>query len=156
METEKPLPALSKEEYERLAEQGPPVHDGDYFSLRHPPMKAGKRAKIFAPFAALRGFDAEVLARDEIYSVRPERDAECMQKLDHDLKFLQERIRFHPDIEVRCFQPCDDPDHEAYMRLGRIETVAGPLQEIDLMRQYLRIAGLKISFCDLLEIHFSL
>lgn len=35
-----------------------PVHDvWDEFSYRHPKMKPGQRAKIFAPFDALRGFD---------------------------------------------------------------------------------------------------
>ena len=29
----------------------------DDFWIRHPPMDSGHRAKIFAPFSALRGFD---------------------------------------------------------------------------------------------------
>ena len=36
---------------------GRPVHEKyDEFWLRHPPMDLGRRAKIFAPFDALRGF----------------------------------------------------------------------------------------------------
>lgn len=36
---------------------GPPVHERhDEFWLRHPPMNPGRRAKLFAPFDALRGF----------------------------------------------------------------------------------------------------
>ena len=34
-----------------------PVHDGDLFSRRHPAMTRLNRAKIFAPFAALVGFE---------------------------------------------------------------------------------------------------
>lgn len=37
-----------------------PVHDGDAFSRAHPKMELEKRAKIFLPFDALRGFKAEV------------------------------------------------------------------------------------------------
>ena len=45
---------------------GRPQHaEFDDFSLRHPKMPHGKRAKIFAPFDALRGF-GEVLAAEEL------------------------------------------------------------------------------------------
>ena len=34
-----------------------PDHNGDDFSRIHPKMRRGNRAKIFAPFDALSGFD---------------------------------------------------------------------------------------------------
>lgn len=34
-----------------------PRHDSDAFFRRHPPMNIRRRAKIFAPFAALKGYD---------------------------------------------------------------------------------------------------
>ena len=47
--------------YAELAKAGRPQHKKyDEFWCRHPPMDLGKRAKIFAPFAALRGFDEEI------------------------------------------------------------------------------------------------
>lgn len=47
--------------YAELAKAGRPQHRKfDEFWCRHPPMDPGKRAKIFAPFAALRGFDEEI------------------------------------------------------------------------------------------------
>ena len=45
-----------------------PVHDGDVFSRRHPKMTQLNRAKIFAPFAALTGFDSSVRAKEIIRS----------------------------------------------------------------------------------------
>ena len=44
-----------------------PVHDGDVFSRRHPKMTQLNRAKIFAPFAALTGFDSAVRAKEIPY-----------------------------------------------------------------------------------------
>ena len=45
--------------------QGKPVHDSlDPFSAKHPKMDVAKRAKIFAPFDALRGFSAAILAEE--------------------------------------------------------------------------------------------
>ncbi len=46
--------------------KGKPRHGRyDPFRIRHPSMELRKRAKIFAPFDALRGFD-EALAEKEI------------------------------------------------------------------------------------------
>lgn len=54
-----PMPADFK--YADLYRAGRPQHEKfDDFWCRHPPMDCGKRAKIFAPFNALRGFDREI------------------------------------------------------------------------------------------------
>ena len=46
--------------------RGKPVHDRfDPFRIRHPQMPAGRRAKIFAPFDALRGFSAAIMAEEQ-------------------------------------------------------------------------------------------
>lgn len=43
--------------YKQVLQKGRPRHDGaDPFRIRHPKMETGRRAKIFAPFDALRGF----------------------------------------------------------------------------------------------------
>ncbi|MBO4637472.1 MAG: hypothetical protein J5685_10045 [Clostridiales bacterium] len=46
--------------YEDIIGCSRPVHNGDDFSYRHPKMSTEDRAKIFAPFAALRGFEASI------------------------------------------------------------------------------------------------
>ena len=49
--------------YREVALKGKPKHERfDSFSVRHPQMDVGKRAKIFAPFDALKGFDDAVSA----------------------------------------------------------------------------------------------
>jgi hypothetical protein len=48
--------------YKNVLEKGRPVHDKyDSFSLKHPAMDLSRRAKIFSPFDALRGFDDELV-----------------------------------------------------------------------------------------------
>ena len=49
--------------YADIFQRGRPKHGTpgefstyDAFYIRHPPMKTSRRAKIFAPFAALKGF----------------------------------------------------------------------------------------------------
>lgn len=46
--------------YEDIIGLERPVHKGDEFSFRHPKMEIEDRAKIFAPFAALRGFESSI------------------------------------------------------------------------------------------------
>ena len=47
--------------YGKVLAKGKPVHDkNDSFSVRHPAMDLTKRAKIFSPFDALKGFDEEL------------------------------------------------------------------------------------------------
>ncbi|MGN0193619.1 MAG: hypothetical protein ACI39G_00705 [Pseudoramibacter sp.] len=55
-----------------LYQLGPPKHQGDAFSRRHPPMAVKNRAKIFAPFAALPPY-ARALnnCREEAVLVKP-------------------------------------------------------------------------------------
>ena len=45
-----------------------PQHDRcDDFSIRHPKMQMGQRAKIFSPYSALRGFDTVIDAARRLY-----------------------------------------------------------------------------------------
>ena len=48
----------------------------DEFWCRHPPMDLGKRAKIFAPFAALKGFDKEIRAAERRAALEQVREIE--------------------------------------------------------------------------------
>ena len=48
--------------YEDIMGLRRPVHRDDPFARRHPKMDRGNRAKLFAPFAALTGFDDVVHA----------------------------------------------------------------------------------------------
>ena len=48
--------------YQKVLRKGKPTHETDNrFALRHPPMDLTKRAKIFSPFDALRGFSTEII-----------------------------------------------------------------------------------------------
>ncbi len=47
--------------YRNVLEKGKPLHDKyDSFSIRHPTMDLSRRAKIFSPFDALKGFNEEL------------------------------------------------------------------------------------------------
>ena len=65
-----------------------PVHDFDGFSHRHPPMPRGKRAKLFAPFDALSGYDEALANVETIYVARPLPDETKQHERDEQLKNL--------------------------------------------------------------------
>ena len=57
------MPMPADFQYKAAYLHGKPRHEGgDPFRIRHPEMPCTKRAKIFAPFDALRGF-ADALAQ---------------------------------------------------------------------------------------------
>ena len=63
-----PLPADFR--HKELFMAGPPVHQKfDEFWCRHPSMDLNRRAKIFAPFDALKGF-SEAVGSKEIQYVK--------------------------------------------------------------------------------------
>ena len=62
-----------------------PVHKDDLFSRRHPKMSRLSRAKIFAPFAALVGFNEAVRAKEIQYVPKHILDPEEEIALNHTL-----------------------------------------------------------------------
>ncbi len=48
------------EEYKDIINKSRPEHNGDDFEARHPRMSQENRAKIFAPFAALKGYEEAI------------------------------------------------------------------------------------------------
>ena len=54
--------------YMRIYLQGKPQHERfDAFRLRHPSMPVSQRAKLFAPFDALRGFDFAIMETEALH-----------------------------------------------------------------------------------------
>ena len=57
--------------YSEVLRRGKPVHEKfDSFSIKHPSMPLEKRAKIFSPFDALRGFNDAISSVDALYEDR--------------------------------------------------------------------------------------
>ena len=51
--------------YRAVYEKGKPVHGKlDLFSIKHPPMELSRRAKIFSPFDALKGFSEAIASKE--------------------------------------------------------------------------------------------
>ncbi len=127
----------------------------DDFSLRHPPMQPGQRAKIFSPFSALRGFEEAIDGKRRLYVEKRELNEQAQEELDRTLSLLHARAaQGHPlSGRAACYVPCPDENHEAYGRLGSYETVTGPVRKVDpVLRRSLLIGDREIELSDISDI----
>ena len=118
--------------------QGPPEHDHDDFSLRHPKMERGKRAKIFAPFDALDGYSAAIRSKDVEYTGRIELSEEDSEELSRRLDILHNLTRNGRMarangvvVTVTYYVPCEDENSFAYGVQGLYNTAIGVCRKVD-------------------------
>ena len=114
----------------------------DAFYRKHPPMDTARRAKIFAPFDALRGFNEAVSSKEILYEERRELTESEKEELDRRLGNLLQMTAEHAEhphgripVRITYFLPCRDPEHEAFGRRGTYRTVAGSLLKIDFQNR---------------------
>ena len=154
------LPMPEDFAYREIYQRGKSTHTGDYFSLRHPHMPSSKRAKLFAPFAALRGFDEEISAKEIRYTVKKDKDEESLRHLNEQLNELKEKTitrkkAYHNHViaSVSFFVICDDPHNDSYHKEGTYQTATGMVLTVDEHEQFLQIDDQRIPFADIDTIH---
>lgn len=121
-----------------------PVHQNDLFSRKHPKMSRLNRAKLFAPFAALDGFEGRVRNKEIPYVRRHEPDSDEIWELNRRLNILhgltlnskQARIN-RVRVRVEYFEICSDPDSDAFGIKGLYRSVDGVVQCVDCVSQTL-------------------
>lgn len=127
----------------------------DDFSVRHPKMPLGQRAKIFSPYSALVGFEAEIDRKRRLYVEKRELNEEEQEELNRTLALLLAKTRGRKTVQarVRCFVPCRDENHEAYGRGGSYETVCGAVRKVDpVLTRSLVVGERVIDFSDIAAI----
>ena len=150
-------------EYIQISEKGKPQHTKfDDFYRKHPFMDVGKRAKIFAPFAALRGFEGCILDKEVQYQPKIILDEEVTDEIAQQLEVLHgltinSRIarKNHVVVSVTYFIPCSDKNHEAYGYYGQYVTVSGVCKKVDdTITHTITVGGLVISLDDIYKIKY--
>ena len=120
---------------------GRPRHEkfSDFWRA-HPPMDTRHRAKIFAPFDALAGFDECIESKLVQYTDRRILSEEEREKLNtalnrlHELTYNSRVARLNqPQASVTYFVPCVDEHSEWYGVGGRYETVTGTVWKVDAL-----------------------
>ena len=141
--------------YHAIRQEHRPLHDGDAFSVRHPKMDITKRAKLFMPFDALRGFDAAIdIAKSSAVLVRRrDLDEGETAALDKKLRRLsglfQACRRHHRTMTVSATHFVEKAKDGNGAPLGAYEAVRGDLTALNPVHQYLVIDSVRIAFSDI-------
>ena len=152
---------IAKNRYRQALSRGRPKHTRcDDFSLRHPPMDPGQRAKIFSPFSALKGFEEAIDEKRKLYVEKRELNEEEQEALNRTLAFLREQTpnlraarERHLTAAVTYYVPCMDENHEAYGCRGSYETVSGVVWRVDpVLHKTLVIGDQEIEIADIAAI----
>ena len=137
-------PAVAR--YGNIIFRDGPVHDGDVFSRKHPKMSQQNRAKLFAPFAALVGFDERVRKKEINYVPKHELDADEEWELNHrlyKLHCLTANSRLARAnmvcISIEYFTVCTDEENDAYLMKGQYNTITGVVLKVDPHEQHISI-----------------
>ena len=147
--------------YREVFLKGKPRHDRmDAFWIRHPKMDVGKRAKIFAPFDALRGFDFAIMCKNELYTdkitLSPEDAEELSRRLEilHNLTYNSRMARENKvQVTVTYYEPCSDVNSESYGTQGRYKTITGICRNVDVeVTKTILVDEMRIRMEDIREI----
>lgn len=147
--------------YKDVLARGKPTHKkSDTFSIKHPSMDLEKRAKIFSPFDALKGFNEAIASKDILYEDRRVLSDEDIRHLNHAIGILynltktrQLAMENHVAVSVTYFAPCKDSDNEAFLVRGRYQTLSGILQKVDPFHaKNIIIDGIEVRMSDILSI----
>lgn len=144
--------------YAGVFRKGRPQHDFyDAFRIRHPRMAAGKRAKIFSSFDALKGFSEAICSKEVLYMDRIELDQETLDELGRRLTVLHALTpngrlarKHRVPVEVTFFEPCADEHSEAWGYLGRYRTIRGICLRVD--PHTICVDGISIALADILRL----
>lgn len=157
-----PMPASFSRRSLFLA--GRPRHQrNDNFWCRHPPMDRLHRAKIFAPFDALAGFDECIQAKEVLFEQKRSLSEDETADLDEKLCMLRALIYNskvsglnRPSAVITCFFPCSDPQNEWYEKGGQYKDVAGTVSKVDaVISMTVTVDDQVISFDDIYSIRIN-
>ena len=145
--------------YKEVLRRGKPVHEKfDSFSIRHPSMPLEKRAKIFSPFDALKGFDEAISSKNVIYEYRKTLSDEDMQILDQKLCLLRQLTMNSESardnripVEITYFRLLEDTNMQE--EKGSYLTDSGILMKVDAFSRLLILNDdTKIPIDDIISI----
>ena len=122
-------------------------------SLRkHPRMPLENRAKIFSPFAALRGYEQEI-AREGWKMRRVERPTPSEGEIE---KLSAKLAQVMKGMEVQIFYFQEDTADRSDRHMGCYCEIVGKVEAVDPVAQTIRINGQVIPFADIQDVAGSM
>lgn len=117
----------------------------------HAPMSMEMRAKIFSPFAALKGYEEALEKKRKIKVAKVELTEDKKEQLDYILQELDVMLQSeqHPIVKVIYFYA------EKNMAEGEYRKVTGMLSRLDFTAMVIQVVNQKISLKDIRDIEIE-
>lgn len=125
-----------KSDYSDIIDKKRPEHDNDDFSIRHPKMDILDRAKIFASFDALRGFDEEIDKENILYAPYIYLSEDEKQLLDQVILIIDERIEKREEVRGHITYFIADGRSKD---TGTVMEVSGVIKKLDKINGTIKI-----------------
>jgi len=147
--------------YKEVFLHGRPKHDKySHFRIRHPEMPCSKRAKLFAPFDALKWFHERIAAKEVVYEQKRQLSETKKEELDRKLSMLhrltfnkKSAVKNRPLVTVTFYYPCSDEENDAYGSGGIYREITGIVTRVDpVIEKTVTINGQILAIEDLMEI----
>ena len=117
-------------------------------STKHPHMSLHDRAAQFAPFAALKGYDEDIIETARLTDARDQRSEDDLFILNDRLHILMEHLHELPEVEITYFVPDERKSGGSY------QVAKGNVRRIDGLQRLLFFSdGKQISLNDVFEIN---
>ena len=118
------------------------------------PMAVADRAKIFMPFAALKGYDEAVDDKKKLYSKRRELTEEGKEELDRQICLLKNSITKGEKVDaaIKYFEIDERASIEKKEVVGKYIAIIGEVSRVDEFRRRIKINDKYISMEDILKV----
>jgi hypothetical protein len=139
------LDAKATQKYDDIIHMDYPLKSSD--RVKHPRMQVQDRAKIFAPFAALKGYEEAITAKQKIVVPRIELSEESKEYLDLQLGKIEQLLMNgqHPIITVVYFQKNKENKEDG----GEYIQFMGMVAKLDQTSRILQIVDKRMRLVDI-------
>ncbi len=145
------LEAKATHKYNDIINMTYPLVSSD--KIKHPKMRVEDRAKIFMPFAALKGYEEAIAAKERVVVPRIELSEEAKEYLDIQLGRIEQQLStgYHPIITVVYFQKSKQQSEDC----GEYIQLTGMVAKIDHSSHMLQIIEKRLHFEDIYKIEIE-
>lgn len=119
-----------------------------------PAMPVADRAKIFMPFAALRGYGEAIGEQQRLFAERVELSDEEQEKLDMSLQRIAILLAngVQPEGSVKYFVKNEEVSKKEEQELGVYKICSGKITKLYAMHDKIRIQDMELWLHDITEI----
>ncbi|MDD3362670.1 MAG: hypothetical protein PHW34_13460 [Hespellia sp.] len=137
-------------EYTDIIDMSYPLKTSD--KIKHPSMSTSDRAKIFAPFAALKGYEEAIAAKQRITVPRKDLSEETKAVLDDRLHQIEQILSEgrHPIITIVYF--LRDAGENTVKEGGEYIQFTGMVAKYNPISRILQVVDKKIKLDDICDI----